>query len=165
MDAYLDKAYVLMARDGDLGAAKQVLREVSLPANRVPAARLDQGLIVSHMIRFFREVYCGGIRRLRSGIPQKVRQVHPAMIASIHLSRAIALRDQGGQPSAIARYDSARVHFERIIQSNPQSAFVSVLPWRSGTCPCRAGPLRGGHPPGHESGSSGPDSPGCECGR
>ena len=52
--------------------------------------------------------------------------MQPAAIAATHLSRAVVYEALGDQRSATARYDSARVYYERIIKSNPQSAYVCV---------------------------------------
>jgi tetratricopeptide (TPR) repeat protein len=60
------------------------------------------------------------------GRMERYRLTQPALVAITHLARALISEASNGRPSAIARYDSARVYYERIVRSNPQSAYVSV---------------------------------------
>jgi len=46
--------------------------------------------------------------------------------ATAHLARAFIYEAMGDRQLSSARYDSARIHFEQIIWSNPQSAYVAV---------------------------------------
>jgi serine/threonine-protein kinase len=55
---------------------------------------------------------------------ERFRRIQPAAIATTHLSRAEVYEAKGDRRSAIARYDSARVYYERIIRSNPESAYI-----------------------------------------
>ena len=58
---------------------------------------------------------------------ERFRQVHPSLIAAAHLARALIFETKGDHRTASARYDSALAHFERIIGTNPQSAYISVF--------------------------------------
>ena len=61
-----------------------------------------------------------------SGPMDRYRAMQPAAVATAHLCRAIIHETVGDRQLAIARYDSARVYYERIIGSNPQSAYTSM---------------------------------------
>ena len=75
---------------------------------------------------------------------ERFRGIQPAVIANTHLARALIIEAQKGRPSAMARYDSARVYYERIIRSNPQSAYIAstMAAWGSRTQGSAAGKRR-----------------------
>jgi serine/threonine protein kinase/tetratricopeptide (TPR) repeat protein len=125
---YLGKALVLVARDSDVKAAKQVISEMSRRTNLADAAEaeLGQGIMWAGEYRLFPETFTQAFDAFESGPIERYRRVQPATIATAHLARAIVYRAMGDGQSASARYDSARVSFERIIGSNPQSAYISV---------------------------------------
>jgi serine/threonine-protein kinase len=76
--------------------------------------------------RLFPETFTHAFDAFESGPVERYRRVQPATIATAHLARAVIYGAIGDGRAASARYDSARVSFERIIGSNPQSAYVSV---------------------------------------
>ena len=125
---YLGKAQVLVLRNGDVDAAKQVISEMSRRANLADAAEVElgQGMMWTGEYRLFPETFTKAFDAFESGPIERYRRVQPATIATAHLARAIVYQAMGDGQSASARYDSARVNFERIIRSNPQSAYVSV---------------------------------------
>ncbi len=125
---YVGKALVLVARNGDVDAARQVILEMSRRTNLADAAQVDlgQGLMWTGEYRLFPETFNKAFDAFESGPTERYRQIQPAMIATAHLARAIVYEAMGERRTASARYDSARVSFERIIRSNPQSAYVSV---------------------------------------
>jgi non-specific serine/threonine protein kinase len=125
-DAYLDKAYVLVAKNGDVGAAKRVLLEMTRRVIITQVAMIVQGLIRTSLIRLFPETYTEAFDAFESGSIERYRQTHPALIASVHLGRALVYETMENHRAANARYDSARVHFERITHSNPQSAYNAL---------------------------------------
>jgi len=125
---YLGKALVLVGRNGDVRAAKQVMSEMSRRASLADAAEVElgQGIMWTAEYRLFPETFTQAFDAFESGPIERYRRVQPATIATAHLARAIVYQAMGDGQSAIARYDSARVAFDRIIHSNPQSAYVSV---------------------------------------
>jgi serine/threonine-protein kinase len=126
--AYVRKAHVLLARDGDVDAARQVLSEMSRRTNLAEAAEfgLIQGTLWTAEFRLFPNTFTEVFDVFESGPVERYRRMQPAIIATAHLARAIVYEAMGDGQSASARYDSARVYFERIILSNPQSAFVCM---------------------------------------
>jgi len=74
--------------------------------------------------RVFPETYTKVFDAFESGQMERFRRIQPAVIATTHLIRAEVYGANGDHPSASARYDSARVHYEWIIRSNPQSAYI-----------------------------------------
>ncbi len=126
-DAHILKAEVL-AEKGDMSAAKEALLEMSRRIEIADAAEsvLPQGLTVwtaTTYLRLFPETFT---KAFEAGPIERYRSIQPAMVATTHLARAFIYEAMGERQSASARYDSARVHFERVIQSNPQSAYVPV---------------------------------------
>jgi len=126
--AYVRKAHVLLARDGDVDAARQVLSEMSRRTNLAETAEfgLIQGTLWTAEFRLFPNTFTEVFDVFESGPVERYRRMQPAIIATAHLARAIVYEAMGDGQSASARYDSARVYFERIILSNPQSAFVCM---------------------------------------
>jgi serine/threonine-protein kinase len=125
--AYIGKAFCLLARNGDVGAAKQVMLEMSRRTNMAEAAEtaVTTGLMHTPDLRLFPKTYTEAFDAFESGPIERYRRIQPAAIAATHLDRALLIEATEGRRSASARYDSARVHFERIIRSNPQSINVS----------------------------------------
>jgi TolB-like protein/tRNA A-37 threonylcarbamoyl transferase component Bud32/TolA-binding protein len=129
-DGYILKAEVLAAK-GDLRAAKEAMVEMSRRIDMANAAEfvLPQGLTVwtaATHLRLFPETFTKAFEAFEAGPIDRYRGMQPAMVATTHLARALIYDATGDRQSAHARYDSARVHFERIIRSNPQSAYVPV---------------------------------------
>jgi len=126
--AYLFKAHVFLGRSGDIDGAKQVLREMSRRASLAEAAEdeVTQGFEYTSDLRILPDEYQNMFDAFESGAMERFRATQPAIIATTHLARALIIEAQKGRPSAIARYDSARVYHERIIRSNPQSVYISV---------------------------------------
>jgi TolB-like protein len=130
-DAYLLKAQVLVERSGDVSAAKQVLLEMSRRTYVPEAAEatITQGFggqLTSVALRLFPEECSVIVDAFEAGPVERYRAMQPAAVATAHLARAIIFETLGDRQSAIARYDSARVYFERIIRSNPQSAYICI---------------------------------------
>jgi serine/threonine protein kinase/tetratricopeptide (TPR) repeat protein len=127
-DGYLGKAIVLVARNGDVDAARGVILEMSRRTNLADIAQVElgQGLLYTVGYRLFPETFTKAFDALESGPIERYRRIQPAIIATSHLARAIIYEATGDGQSASARYDSSRVYFKRIIRSNPQSAYVSV---------------------------------------
>ncbi|MGD1049026.1 MAG: tetratricopeptide repeat protein [Candidatus Krumholzibacteriaceae bacterium] len=125
---YLFKAHVLLERNGDIDGVKRVMLEMSRRADIAEAAEdeLTQGFEYIAELRILPEVYTQLLDTFESGRMERFRGIQPAIIATTHLARAIIIEAQKGRPAAIARYDSARVYFERVISSNPQSAYLST---------------------------------------
>jgi len=89
--------------------------------------RLGQGLLWETEFRLFPELFADAFDAFESGSIERYRAAQPAVIATAHLARAMLYEAMGDrQQAANARYDSARVNFERIIRSNPQSANVGA---------------------------------------
>jgi serine/threonine protein kinase/tetratricopeptide (TPR) repeat protein len=126
-EVYVDKAHLLLERDGDVDAARQVILEMSRRTNLAEAAEfgLIQGTLSTAEFRLFPSTFTDVLDAFESGPAERYRRIQPALIATAHLARAIVYEAMGEGQSASARYDSARVHFERIIRSNPQSAYIS----------------------------------------
>ncbi|MCX5753047.1 MAG: hypothetical protein NTW97_05300, partial [Candidatus Krumholzibacteria bacterium] len=125
---YLFKAHVLVARNGDIDSAKQVMLEMLRLASKPEAAedQTGQGFEYTSDLRIFSDTYTEIFDAFESERMERFRGTQPAVIATIHLARALIIAAQEGRPSAIARYDSARVYYESIIRSNPQSAYICV---------------------------------------
>jgi serine/threonine protein kinase/tetratricopeptide (TPR) repeat protein len=129
-DGHIRKAQILVEK-GDMRAAKEAMLEMSRHIKIAEAAEyvLPQGLTVwtaSTYLRLFPESFTKAFEAFEAGPIERYHGIQPAMIATSHLARALIYEALGEQQSAGARYDSARVHFERIIRSNPQSAYVPV---------------------------------------
>jgi len=130
-DAYLLKAQVLAARSGDVAAAKRVMLEMSRRTNIVEAAEAtiaqqSAGQLTFVALRLFPEACSMIVEAFETGPIERYRGLQPAAVAFTHLARAIIHETAGDRQAAIVRYDSARVYYERIIRSNPQSAYVSM---------------------------------------
>jgi tetratricopeptide (TPR) repeat protein len=130
-DAYLLKAHTLVARNGDVAAAKQVWLEMSRRTNTAEAAEatITQGFgnqLSWIDIRLSPKTFAGLCDDFEAGSMDRYRATQPAVIAATHLLRASIHEAMGDRQSAIARYDSARVYYQRIIQSNPHSAYISM---------------------------------------
>jgi serine/threonine-protein kinase len=124
---YLGKARAMLGRNGDVEGARQVMLEMTRRANLADVAQteLGQGVIWTTEARLFPSVFARAFDAFESGPIGQLRRVQPATVATAHLARAMVFDAMGDRHSAVARYDSARVHFERVIESNPQSAYVS----------------------------------------
>jgi eukaryotic-like serine/threonine-protein kinase len=126
---YLFKAHVLLARNGDIGGANRAMREMSRRASMEEAAEdeVTQGFEYTSDLRILPEAYGRSFDALEaSGHIERFRGTQPAIIATTHLARALIIEAQKGRPAALARYDSARVNYERAIRSNPESVYLSV---------------------------------------
>ncbi len=123
---YIEKAHVLLARDGDVGAAKRVMFEMSRRVNIADVAESQVTQVPDHFteLRTCPETFTEAFDAFESGPMERFRRIQPAAIATTHLSRAEVYEAKGDRRSAIARYDSARVYYERIIRSNPESAYI-----------------------------------------
>jgi serine/threonine-protein kinase len=126
--AYLYKTRVLLGRDGDVAAAKQVMREMS---RMVDMADVMESWTVSEStsnpteLRVMPDEWADLWNACEGERIERYRLKQPAKVAVGHLSQALIIEAQKGRPSAMARYDSARVYYERIVRSSSQSA-VSV---------------------------------------
>lgn len=125
---YLGKARVILGRNGDVEGARRVIQEMSRRVHLADVAQseLGQGFIWTTEERLFPDVFARAFDALESGPIEQLRRVQPATVATAHLARAMVFEAMGDRHPAVARYDSAKVHFERLIESNPQSAYVSV---------------------------------------
>ena len=125
---YEFKAHVLLAKSGDIDGAREVLLELGRRASLSNAAEdeISQSLELTTELRLFPEIFAKGFDLFESGPMQRFRGVQPAAIATTHLARALLIEAQSGRSAAAARYDSARTYFERIIRSNPQSAYIGA---------------------------------------
>ena len=123
---YIGKARVLLARDGDVDAAKQVMSEMSRRVNIADVAESQVTQVPDYFteLRTCPETFTEAFDAFESGPMERFRRIQPAAIATTHLSRAEVYEAKGDRRSAIARYDSARVYYERIIRSNPESAYI-----------------------------------------
>lgn len=125
--AYLYKTRVLLGRDGNVEAAKQVMREMS---NSVGIAEALESWAPGDWnpteLRLMPEQWAEHYNTFERQHIDRYRLTQPAKVAVAHLSRAIIIEAQKGRPSAVVRYDSARIHYERMIRSNPHHAYVSV---------------------------------------
>ena len=129
-DTHMMKVYILVKK-GDMTAAKQAMLDMSRQIEVADAAEngLTQGLTgwyAGAYYRLFPETFTEAFNAFEAGPIERYHGIQPAVVASNHLARAFIYEAIGNQPSAISRYDSARVYFERIIRSNPQSAYVPV---------------------------------------
>jgi serine/threonine protein kinase/tetratricopeptide (TPR) repeat protein len=129
-DAHMLKVAVLI-QNGDLNTARQAMRQMLQRIETANAAEysLTQGLTgwcAGMYYRLFPEIFTVAFNAFEAGPIERYRSMQPAMIAADHLGRALIYEALGGRQLAIARYDSARIHFERVIRSNPQSAYVAV---------------------------------------
>ncbi len=125
--AYLIKADVVVRKDGDIEGTRQVLGEMIRKANLVEAVEGDliQAAVVTSRFRLFPDIWTDVFDAFELRPIERYRRTHPGMIAALHLARGIVYDAESDRPNAIARYDSASVHFERIIRSNPQSAYIA----------------------------------------
>lgn len=124
---YAGKANALLARDGNATGAKRFMSEMARRADPYDiAAVYVTGVpgFCTHL-RVFPEIMNEVFDSFESGPIDRFRRQQPAAIALTHLSRAISYDAIGDHRSASARYDSARVYYERIIRSNPLSASLS----------------------------------------
>jgi tetratricopeptide (TPR) repeat protein len=123
---YIVKAHVLLARDGNVGAAKRVMSEMSRRVNMADVAESHVTQVPDYfaVLRTCPETFTEAFDAFESGPMERFRRIQPAAIATTHLSRAEVYEAKGDRRSAIARYDSARVYYERIIRSNPESAYI-----------------------------------------
>jgi len=125
--SYAGRAQILLARDGDVDAAREIMLEMS---RRVSASDITTMHVTGmtgyfNLFRIFPEIYTEAFNAFESGPIERFRGMQPAAIALTHLSRAMLYEAKNDHRSASARYDSARVYYERIIRSNPQSAYIS----------------------------------------
>jgi len=131
---YIGKAHVLLARNGDVDAAEQVMSEM---LRRTEAADVADELVTQvpdyfTEYRIFPGIYTKVFDAFETGPMERFRRIQPAAIATTHLIRAEIYEAEGDHRSASARYDSARIHYERIIRSNPQSAYICFYHVASG---------------------------------
>ena len=129
--AYVQKADVLVAKSGDIAGAKLIMLEMTRRTNIAEAAEgaVAQGLLGSAVgfdLCIFPETYMEVFDAFEAGPLDRYRGTQPAVVAGTHLGRALIYEAMGDKLSASARYDSARVYYERIIRSNPQSAYVCL---------------------------------------
>jgi TolB-like protein/tRNA A-37 threonylcarbamoyl transferase component Bud32/Tfp pilus assembly protein PilF len=124
--AYVGKAFCLLARNSDVGAAKQVMLEMSRRTDMAELAEIavTNGLMHTPDLRFFPKTYTEAFDAFESGPIERYRLMQPSVIAATHLDRALLIEATESRQSASARYDSARVNIEHIIRSNPQSIYV-----------------------------------------
>ncbi|NLP09204.1 protein kinase [bacterium] len=129
-DGHVTKAQVRLAK-GDLNAAHEAMLEMSRRIDMARAAEyvLPQGMVVwcanSHL-RLLPETFTVAFNAFEAGSLDRYRGIQPAMVATTHFARALLFEAAGERALAISRYDSARIHFERLIRSNPQSAYIPV---------------------------------------
>jgi len=129
-DGHVTKLQVLLAK-GDLNAAQEAMLEMSRRIDMARAAEyaLPQGMVVwcaSSHLRLLPETFTMAFNVFEAGSLDRYRSIQPAMVATTHFARALLFEATGERASATCRYDSARIHFERLIRSNPQSAYVPV---------------------------------------
>jgi len=124
---YYFRARNFLARAGDVGSAREVNLEM---LRRTGAA--DIGVSLAYQVfdwipemALFPDVYTKAFDALEAGPIEHFRLIQPAMVASTHLARAVIFEARGDTRSAAARYDSAMVCYERILRSNPESAYIS----------------------------------------
>jgi serine/threonine-protein kinase len=124
---YAGKANVLLARDGDVTRAKRFMSEMARLADVYDIAAVYVTGVPGFFVhlRVFPEILIEVFDEFESGPIDRFRRQQPAAVALTHLSWAISYDAIGDRRSASARYDSARVHYERIIRSNPSSASLS----------------------------------------
>jgi TolB-like protein/tRNA A-37 threonylcarbamoyl transferase component Bud32 len=124
--AYLYKERVLLERDGNVDGAKQVLLEMSNRVDPAEAAQFDatQWIEFPTELRVLPEQHAEFVDDFLRERMERFRSTQPAVIAITHLARALIYDVEGPRQSAVASYDSARVYYERIIRSNPESAYV-----------------------------------------
>jgi serine/threonine-protein kinase len=126
--AYLYKARILLARDGDVNAAKEVLLQMSRWVDVTEVAEIEASVYLECAagLRILSEQYAEYFNAFERTRMERVRLTQPALIANTHLAQALITEVREGRPSAVGRYDSARVCYERLIRSNPQSAYISL---------------------------------------
>ena len=127
--AYFYKARVFLGRDGDVDAAKQVMREMSSRvgmADALESWNVSEGTSNHTELRVMPDEWAELWNAFERDRIERYRSTQPSKVAVAHLSQAVIIEAQKGRPSAIARYDSARVHYERIIRSNPKSTDKDV---------------------------------------
>jgi len=125
-DAYLDMAYFLMTSTGDVGAAKRVLRTMAERTDLTQVALTAQGQVFVPAIRIFPETYSEAFDAFDAGPVERFSRKRPALIAWVHLAQALLAETRGDSRTAHARYDSARVHYERVIRSDLLSAYICI---------------------------------------
>ncbi|MBN1896028.1 protein kinase [bacterium] len=129
-DGHVTKLQVLLAK-GDLNAAQEAMLEMSRQIDMARAAEyaLPQGMVVwcaGSFLRLLPETFTMAFNAFEAGSLDRYRGIQPAMVATAHFARALIFEATGERAWAISRYDSARIHFESLIRSNPQSAYVPV---------------------------------------
>jgi len=124
---YIGKVQILLARDGDVAAAKRIMSEMSRRANADDIANAHVTGMPGYFahLRLYPEIYTEVFNAFESGPIERFRLMQPGVIALTHLSRAMLYEAKDDRRSASARYDSTRVCYERIIRSNPESAYIS----------------------------------------
>jgi serine/threonine protein kinase/tetratricopeptide (TPR) repeat protein len=130
-DAYLQKAYLLAAKGGDAGAGRPIMLEMCRRSLSVESAEATmtqgfEGPFNSITLRLFPETFSAVLDTFEAGTMAQYRGKQPAVIATAHLARAIIYERMGNRQAASARYDSARACYEKIIRSNPQSAYICM---------------------------------------
>jgi len=129
-DAYLSKIQILMKK-GEISKAKQTFHEMSRQIEIAKYAEigLTQGITgwyAGSTYRLIPDLFTRTFSAFESGPIERYRGIQPAIVATDHLARAFIYEAMGDRQLSSARYDSARIHFEQIIRSNPQSAYVAV---------------------------------------
>jgi TolB-like protein/tRNA A-37 threonylcarbamoyl transferase component Bud32/Tfp pilus assembly protein PilF len=123
---YYFKARCLLARNGDVDSATQVNAEM---LRRTGSANMAMSVVVQVFdwmpeMALFPDFYATVFDAFEAGPIDRFRAVQPAMVATTHLARAVIYEAKADPGLAAARYDSARVCYERIIRSNPESAYI-----------------------------------------
>ncbi|RJR30014.1 MAG: hypothetical protein C4574_02800 [Candidatus Latescibacterota bacterium] len=124
---YIGKATAILSRDGDADAAKPVMLEMSRRANAADIAAVHI-LGVPDLfppLRMYPEIYMEVFDAFESGPMDRFRRLQPSAIALTHLSRAVVYQAREDHLAASARFDSARICYERLIRANPRSASIS----------------------------------------
>jgi serine/threonine-protein kinase len=84
------------------------------------------GPLSTVVLRLFPEACKDVLDVFEAGPIERYRATQPAVVATTHLARALIYSAMGNRQSATACYDSARLYYQRIIRSNPQSAYVCM---------------------------------------
>ncbi len=130
-DAFLQKAYIRVARGGDINAGNQVMlemshRSITPEAAEATVAQGFQGTFNAVSLRLFPQTFSAILDTFDRSSAAEYRVRQPSVIAATLLARAIIDERSGNRRSASARYDSARISYEKIIRSNPQSAYLCM---------------------------------------
>jgi TolB-like protein/tRNA A-37 threonylcarbamoyl transferase component Bud32 len=130
VDAHILKAYALVKK-GEMSIAEQTMLNMMHQTNVAEVAEysLTQSLTgwsATIYYRIFPEIFKEAFDSFEAGPIERYRRIQPAVVGAAHIAQALFYEAINDWQSASVRYDSARVQFERSIQSNPQSAYVPV---------------------------------------